>query len=474
MVPMRISGRILAALDRPLDTRDFVAVFLVALAVRLINVWLMAGHDAWFEFPDSRSYLAGGAQWLAHGSLSGYLDGHLLLPTERTPGYFWFLSGVMHFFGAWPAAIAAIQGIADAGTCVLIVALARRLGAGTARLTGVAAALWPNLIIHSALILQDTVFLFFLSAFLVLVVEFAARPTAVRCAIAGLVFGAAFLFRAVVMFLPLLLPFVFAGMAWRRSRRPVLAVAAPMLFLLFAALPLSPLLYRNATVFDTVAPTTQAGLHALFWTVSLIHMDENGTTFDEEAERTRRKFEAWLQARGIDQSQLDPFALDRLRREMAFEEIAATPLLRLAKVWAQGAIINLLSPSLLADGRVRSLPRPSFYATPGTSLPARAWSYFFNDPGTFQVLVLVGLASSLLVAMFELWGLWALWARSRLASIGAILFVGYFLAISGPTAGPKYRMPIEPVMVVLFALGADRAIRRFASQPASSPAAGPA
>lgn len=46
-----------------------------------------------------------------------------------------------------------------------------------------------------------------------------------------------------------------------------------------------------------------------------------------------------------------------------------------------------------------------------------------------------------------------------------MLFVGYFLAISGRTAVPQYRMPFEPVAIVLFALGLEAALRRMRRRP---------
>jgi hypothetical protein len=51
-------------------------------------------------------------------------------------------------------------------------------------------------------------------------------------------------------------------------------------------------------------------------------------------------------------------------------------------------------------------------------------------------------------------------ARSRpWASVFAGLLVLYVLLISGPVYSPKYRLPIEPVLIVLTALGIESAWR---------------
>ena len=58
-------------------------------------------------------------------------------------------------------------------------------------------------------------------------------------------------------------------------------------------------------------------------------------------------------------------------------------------------VVNLAAPALLADPRVRALPKPSFYGTPGASLWERARHYLFDDPGAYQVLLVIGVIGML-------------------------------------------------------------------------------
>src|SRR4051812_49251702 len=66
---------------------------------------------------------------------------------------------------------------------------------------------------------------------------------------------------------------------------------------------------------------------------------------------------------------------------MAREEMARLPLSAYAKAWFEGMVVNLASPALLIDPRVRALPKPSFYNTPGASLWEKTGAYLFDDPG---------------------------------------------------------------------------------------------
>ena len=441
-------------------TRFLVLLFAAALALRIVNLLTLAGDDGLFQFGDSNAYLNGAEAWLKSGTFGDYLEGEFVLPSERMPGYFWFLAGIHSLSGGSLAAIVLVQSLFDAGTCVLIALLATRILPEAGRLAGIAAAVWPNLIIHANLVLQDTLFLFFFTASLLAMAHVARRPSLRVVAVAGLLFGLAFLTRSVVQFLVPVLSVAVLILVMRRCPGPWRGIAAAAVFLIAAAAPISPVLYRNLTNFGAVAPTTQAGLHLLLWTVPLVRADQNGTTMEAESTKMNAMFNAHLKTRGLAREKLDPFALDREMRAVAMKELLATPLWRLAKVWVQGAAINILSPSILSDGRVRALPRPSFAETRGTGLISRAWHYFFDDFRLFQALILLAIAGTLVVVLFQLAGLWRLLRRAPFAALGLVLLIGYFLAISGPTAGPKYRMPIEPALIILLAAGLSPLFRR--------------
>jgi hypothetical protein len=130
-------------------------------------------------------------------------------------------------------------------------------------------------------------------------------------------------------------------------------------------------------------------------------------------------------------------------------------------------VINLGAPALLADPRVRALPKPSFYETPGRSLWERAETYFLERPGLYQMLLAAGLATSLPFLLLEAAGLVMLARRSPWAAACAGGLLAYFLLLSGPVASPKYRMPMEPVLIVLAAIPLGRLVQ--SSQPASPP-----
>lgn len=447
--------------ETPWRRADWLWVLALALAVRLLNLWAMPEDPAAFQFPDSGGYLAATARWLESGSWAGWLAGERLLPDERMPGYFWILAGLSRLGLGSPAGIALAQGIVDAGTCAVIARMAALYSPAAGRIGGLLAALSPTLVIHSTLVLQDTMFLH-LFAWALLLAAVTVRDRDPRWALlAGTLLGAAFMVRAVVQYLVLLLPLALAAGVLLRHRRVVPAIAVALLTLLGSLAPAAPLLYRNIVHLDTVYPTTQTGLHALFWLVPLVRMTETGRTFDEESAINQREVADLLAARGIDPSALSPAAADRVYRQLARERLLALPLPRIAQAWTQGAVLTLFAPATLSDGRVRSLERPSFYGTPGHSLIDRGANYMFRPFGTFQAVILASALVSLAAALALAAGGWTLIRTAPLAAAGIVLLVAYFLALGGPTSGPKYRVPFHPVLLVTMAVGVAAVLDRL-------------
>jgi hypothetical protein len=101
---------------------------------------------------------------------------------------------------------------------------------------------------------------------------------------------------------------------------------------------------------------------------------------------------------------------------------------------------------------VRALPKPSFYETPGASLWERASAYVVDGPGRYQLLLIAGLLAMLPILALETAGFIMLARTLPWAAGFAGGVLAYFLVLSGPVATAKYRLPMEPVLIVLAAI----------------------
>src|SRR5262249_40984335 len=180
--------------------------------------------------------------------------------------------------------------------------------------------------------------------------------------------------------------------ALRHHRRLVPALVAASLFTVGAVAPVAPVWLRNVLHYDSFRLMSETGDHLALWIVPLVTQRADGTPYQTTRERIEALYHQRLAERGLDDFS-DPFQRDALKSEVAREAMAHLPSAAYAKAWLEGMVVNLAAPALLDDPRMRALPKPSFYNTPGTTLWERARAYLFDDPGLYQAFLLAGLVA---------------------------------------------------------------------------------
>ena len=423
-----------------------ITVFFLALSVRLVNIALLKGDSSFFAETDALGYWALGAT-LAKGDTFWPT---LLQLTDRMPLYPLLLAAVQSTFGDAPRVVALIQAAIDAGTCVLIGALGTLVSPLVGFIAGVLAAFSVTLIVTSSQILTETLFLFFFTLMLLLAARFILCPTKSHAMLAGLAGGVALATRpAVALMLIAAVPLVFVVAFMRRGI--VQALVASGLFVLAAAGPIAPVLARNVIYYDSWNLTSQAAEHLALWIVPLVQQRADGTPYHITVERIDNLYHQRLAERGLS-SETNPFRRAAVRSEVAREEMARLPVSAYVEAWLEGMLVNLTAPALLVDPRVRALPKPSLYNTPGVTLWEKTRAYVFEHLSLYQVLLLVGLASMLPFLVLEVVGFIMLARALPWAAVLGGGVLAYFLLINGPIAAPKYRLPMEPVLIVLCAI----------------------
>ena len=146
----------------------------MALVVRLINLAISDFSPDAMLLEDAVLYfttVSSGQTFLDNAHLA------IFSQTERMPGYFLFLAAIKGIFGENFLPILVIQSVVDSVTCVMIGALGYYIYPKHWGIFGWLAAVWPNLVIHSGLILGDSLFVFFFVWFLLSFTSFLHKPT---------------------------------------------------------------------------------------------------------------------------------------------------------------------------------------------------------------------------------------------------------------------------------------------------------
>ena len=416
-----------------------IVTFLFAAAVRLIYVATLGGDASFFAEADTGLY------W----SMSEHPRDALFSTTDRMPLYPLFLAACRALFGAAPRAVAFLQALLDAGTCAMIARLALFVSRPAGIAAGILSACSATLIVYSAQMLTDTLTLFFLTAAFLLTALFLQRPSLAMAAGAGLAAGLALAVRpAVALLLPAIAVLILARMIRLDFRR---AVVCSALFCVVAAVPVAPTVVRNYVYFDRFALTSQSGIALAIWIAPMLQQRQDGTPYEVSVNKMTAAFDDAVK-RAPD-AYRDPFQQSSLYTKLARAELASISPMTFIKAWIEGAATNLLAPAALGDPRVRSMEKPSFFATPGQSMLERAMHYFKSSSVSFAIVIIAGVAGSIFSIALSAIG-FTLLCRERAGwAVLAAVPVVYFLVLTGPVVSAKYRIPMEPSLIVLAGIG---------------------
>ena len=198
------------AVERRRNLVVAAAIFLLALAIRLLHLREVALHDPYYALPtvDDLQYDAW-ARRLAAGE--GLIDGVLYLG----PGYPIFMAGIYAIFGPSLAAVKGVQAVLGAGACVLAWGVARALfDARAAAIAGLFAAFHAMLVFYGGTIMTVNLKVPLVLGLVWVLLRTLRRPTFGGFAASGALLGMAVLVQQTALpFLPFMLLWILFG--WR-------------------------------------------------------------------------------------------------------------------------------------------------------------------------------------------------------------------------------------------------------------------
>jgi 4-amino-4-deoxy-L-arabinose transferase-like glycosyltransferase len=238
----------------PLDRRArWVLTAIVAVGTALRVAWAVKAQEPQ-ELRDPALYLLLSDQ-LANGEGYSYPGSDGGVTAYYPPGYPLLLGGLTWLLGLLPGDIATFDiaiwanVLLSVATIGLVFALGRRLvGVRVGVVAAAVFALWPNLIIHTGVVLTETLFLFLFVLMLLLALptpELARHPGPWRLVAVGALFGAAGLVRPVSLVIAPLFLLLWWPDGVRRAVRNVAVVGAATVAVIV------PWTIRNAVTMDS-------------------------------------------------------------------------------------------------------------------------------------------------------------------------------------------------------------------------------
>jgi len=437
---------------RDRTTRHLLWIALFAVALRLVYQALMLQFGGSFHNgSDSEKYLI-----VAREFLNGGFGNHSGEQLERMPLYPAFVAAVFQLFGMESLrAVATVQAFVDALSVTGIGVAARSMSERFVAPSALAAAVIPNFLVHASYVLTETLFILFFVWGLAALLWSLRRNTVALLIAGGALFGLALLTRPVMIhYLAALVP-ALAIALWvnKRATAPraaALAVVPAILILAFAA-PRAIDHYRH---YGYLSLTAQEGTHLLNWFYGCLASATPCAERGRVVEATRPIADARIAALGKDKD--NPFAVSAVESRLAIEKILATPPSLIATSMSAG-----MFRVLMQTGFYEALPQfrqePAFLsAMPGNSFVERLSNFIAtNKTNGFMLLWAVAQTALVFSRLVQLGGL--VHGLREPAYRGATLIlaatIAYFLVLTGPVASPKYRIPIEPPLLILFGMG---------------------
>lgn len=428
-------------------------LFLFALSIRwayTLAIYATMG-DGGIVIADGHGYMSD-ARRLVELLRAGTLQPGQWLGTDLStmPVFSWLLALHVLAFGSQGAfAYVLTQGALDATTCLFVYGMAAAIADRFALPAGIAAAINPTHVILAGLVYTDTPFLLFVAIMLFGSLRWLRSPSFGAAVLTGIGLGGAALTRVLIVpWAPALILFLLAALVFRRSLRlshigHATAVAA------IVALCVAPILMRNVLNHGSWSLTSQGGIHLAYWVVPLVKEAKDGTPW----EKTSRAMENKVKARYATRTE-EPFEASRRAAEVGREALAELGYFAIAKAWIIGAGINVASPAIILSPPVSQLPRTGFYGTAGASPAEKILSFIFqSDNRTYALALIFGVLGVAVMRLMQLIGLVAVTRIAPAAAILMVLWMSFVLAVNGPVASPKYRLPMEPAFCVLTGAG---------------------
>ena len=214
----------------------------------------------------------------------------------------------------------------------------------------------------------------------------------------------------------------------------------------------APVLIKNHNKYDSFALTSQNGTHMQNWVASEVVMLRDGVGRDDAVQQLQSKTNKALAVLSPSQ-QLNPFIRSAQQIDTALNEIVATPSQIIFKSWLQGAAINLAAPALIIDKRIRRLPHISFAGDTRGDLFARTQQFISGSSFVYVAALVISAVGAIIVSSFQFAGFFVQMRVNMMLAVLSALTVAYFLMINGPVGSPKYRLPIEPILIIWFGCG---------------------
>lgn len=427
-----------------------IFVFFIALILRIGYIWFFVDSSYLIQ-EDQGGYVQLGQTMAKSGDFFKLTDG---AHTGRLPVYPTFLAIIFKWLGGNNITVVMLQAFVDSFTCVVVGLIVKSIIHSCFVIAGLISAINLNMIIHSGMILPDTLFLLLFSIFILFISYYLNSSSQLHLFLSVFFLSGATLIRPVsYFFIFLFLALLIVRLIWKDKKLKEILIST-LVYLISVLILLGPIIHRNYNEYSSFSLTNQGGVHALQWVVPSVYQYSGQGSYKEGLKFAQKHLNNSI-VNMPDNFNNNPFKTNDHHMKVAKQAISELGLLNVLHAWSVGTFINLLSPSVAASPAARAMDHPSFYNTSGKGIIEKIINYVVGTNGfLYLLMIVIGSIFSMVFLVVSLFGLFRMvcyeWlVKENKEVIIFLLFVmTYFIVITGPIIGVKYRLPIEPIMTI--------------------------
>ena len=439
-------------LNKKSQSRNIFVLFLLALLVRLTFIFFQNPNiEELIE--DELLYWNSSIEYL----YKGVIEEAILM--ERMHGIFLYTKILLLLSFKNIKIYLIIQSIIDAFTCVIVYRAGALIFPKQKIYIYLSAIFSPLMVILSSQVLSETIFLFLFTIFLYFSITIIVEKNKLyfRLLIAGLFLGLSTSIRSITYPLIFLSMLPITLILLKKNIPKYKILISGIIFIFFSLLPIATRILENMKLYDTFSLTTQTGTHIAYWIAPSILTQTEKISRSEAIEIVNKVAEKYNVSENY-------FEKDRILQKVGLEVLSKVNKFDIAFNWARGGLINLLAPSILLDKNFRRLPHPSYYET-GNILLWLKLIFKNTEYHKYLFVLFIASISSMFTLASLIIGLTQVYIKNTTLFYVVVLYISYFLILTGPVLSPKYIFPILPCIFLFQGVTFFKIINLFRSKP---------
>lgn len=450
-------------------------LFFLGSAMSLLTVLFFHLYHLPFDFPgDSGKYIRPAVGLFSYHYYAVFQNGFLVPELSRLPFYPFFIFGNYKLFGLYNnLAVVLTQSLIMGGVVVAVTRSAYLITPKFFWLAGILVCFCPNLFIRSAIILPDLLFVFFVSWGVYCLICATFKMSFWMYYILGsILFGCALLTRPAFILFPLLtFPFLIYLLFSQKKISFLKSCCVALTSLLIIFMVVSPQILREKHLAKGYLLCTQSGAHPLYWIYPSLNNGWGGRRDIASIKHAKQQYFKKI-SHVPARVNLTPAQIVHLQSRLAVSLILSIPIKQLIRATVGSSLKLLFYTSFLGTAEA------FHHHIPHVSTSLRDYKKTLSDllANPWQVVIFLSQLAVFLLRGLQILGLVYGILQKEYRAITLYLFSGVlsFVAVSVGLGNPRYRAPIEPMLIIFSVLGMmaicsylkDRVINRESILPA--------